>query len=343
MTIDSLNSILAQKEFSKQNLIDLLSDDDPKSVQHIFKFADKVRIACCGESVHLRGVIELSNYCEQDCMYCSLREENFSIRRFRMTPDEAMEAARQIVKSGIYTIVLQTGEDSELDTDILAYLIYSIKKTYDVALTLSLGERQLDEYKAWKIAGADRYILKHETCSEKEYSFYRKKKFLTDRIQNLKYLKRLGYQIGSGNIVGLPNQTIETIVDDILLMREMNVDIVDISNFYPYPFTPFQNLPKGDLILTLKTIALSRIVLKDVHIHAVTPRGGTRDKNFVDGLKCGANALLTDFTPQKYRDEEQMRPGEPYTQTLKSTIESEGRSISFSKGDSLKNHRTISF
>ena len=153
---------------------------------------------------HVRGIIDFSNYCSQNCLYCGLREDNFALPRYRMTPDEIIETAQQITNHGIYTIVLQSGEDSFFDTDLIAYIIYSIKQKSNTAITLSLGERGFDEYRTWKIAGADRYLLKHETANSKLYSIYHLKQKLSDRVAHLKFLKRIGYQIGSGNMIGMP-------------------------------------------------------------------------------------------------------------------------------------------
>ncbi|MDZ7765548.1 MAG: radical SAM protein [Melioribacteraceae bacterium] len=342
MSQAKLQNILFKEDLNREDVIYLLEIDDQRSVEKIFQRADQVRKDCCGEEVHLRGVIEISNYCQQNCLYCALREENFSLPRYRMEPDEIIETAKKIARSGIYTIVLQSGEDSTIDVDILSYIIYSIKNSVDVAITLSFGERGFDEYRAWKIAGADRYLLKHETCNEKLYSIYRDKKFLIDRIQHLKYLKRLGYQIGSGNIIGLPLQTTKDIADDILLLREMAADIVDINQFIPYPFTPYQNQKPGNYLLTLKSLAVSRIVLKNTHIHNLNIIKKEENIKQNESLSCGANVILTDFTPSKYNRNNQLKPGPVFSKSLKTSVESLGRNISFSKGDTLKSFSSIS-
>jgi biotin synthase len=173
-----LEQVLNSPDLSKEEIIFLLELSDGKSIKHLFEKADEVRKNYCGDEVHLRGIIEISNYCEQDCLYCGIRNSNRELERYRMQPEEIIEAAKIISNIGIGTIVLQSGEDFAYSTDKIAYVIYSIKQDVDVAITLSLGEREFEEYKTWKYAGADRYLLKHETANPKLYSLYHMKQNL---------------------------------------------------------------------------------------------------------------------------------------------------------------------
>ena len=345
MKNEKLENILCNQNFSKEEVIYLLSLAEKHDIERLFRKADQIRKDFCGEEVHLRGVIEISNHCEQNCLFCGLRDDNFTVKRYRMEPDEIIETAAKLVKLGIYTIVLKSGEDRKLDTDIIAHIIYSIKKSTNVAITLSLGERGLDEYKTWKIAGADRYILRHESCDSKKYAYYRNKETHTNRIQQLKYLKRLGYQIGDGTIIGLPLQTIDEIADDILLFQEMDSDMIAFSPFIPSPFTPFQNKPAGSVELTLKAIAVARLLLKNVHIPATTALDSLDPQGKEKGLKCGANILMPNYTPYPYRESYSIYPNrrdsnsDPFDshKLLVDRISNIGRDISFSRGDSLRN------
>ena len=348
MDSDKLTKILTQESISKEELTSLLFLNLPENVEELLKTANSSRTNFCGDEVHVRAVIDISNYCVQHCMYCEMREENYSIERYRMQPEEIVEAVRKIAKLGIGTVLLQSGEDLKFDTDLLAYIIYSIKQSTDIAVTLSFGERGIDEYRAWKIAGADRYILKFETSNTKKYSKDRSKKKLSDRIQHLKYLQRLGYQVGSGNIIGLPSQTIHDIVDDIFLLKEVNVDTALIDSFVPHKFTPYQNLEPGNYELTLKTIAATRLLLKDVHI--TTNLLDIYPNRAEQILNCGVNVIMPSFTPEPYRNLysgifHQNEENDPYEnqKKLKRQIETFGRQISYSRGDSLKKPTSLSY
>lgn len=350
MQNEKLENILFNQNFSKDEILYLLSLKEKVDIERLFQRADQVRKEFCGDEIHLRGVIEISNHCDQNCLFCGLRDDNFTVKRYRMELDEIIETAAKLVKLGIYTIVLKSGEDRELDTDYIAYLIYSIKSSANVAITLSLGERGLDEYKTWKIAGADRYILRHESCDPQKYAYYRNKKTHTNRIQHLKYLKRLGYQIGGGSIIGLPLQTINEIADDILLLQELDADMISFSPFVPSPFTPFQNKSAGSVEMTLKAIAVSRLLLKNVHIPATTALDSLDSRGKEKGLNCGANILMPNYTPYPYREGYQIYPNrrdmnsDPFNnhKMLLNRITSLGRDVSFSRGDSLRKNNFIS-
>ena len=339
-----IEDILNKEELSREDIIYLLSLTDQDEIQKLYHHADKIRSAVVGDEVHLRGIIDFSNNCIQNCLYCGLREDNYSLPRYRMTPDEIIETARQINNLGIYTIVLQSGEDPFYDTDLIAYIIYSIKQKSDTAITLSLGERGFDEYRSWKIAGADRYLLKHETANSKLYSIYHLKQKLSDRLSHLQFLKRIGYQIGAGNLIGMPLQTVEDIADDILMCKELDLDMASFSPFIPAPNTPYRSKRPANLELTLKTMAVARIVLKNVHMPATTALATLNVNGRIMGLKAGANVIMPDCTPVPYREKyliyplknpvcehpDQCRP------SIEMQLDSIGRKISNSKGDSLK-------
>lgn len=339
-----LDELLYKEDLTKEEIIFLLSISNKDDQQRLFNRADQVRFQYCGNEVHLRGIIELSNYCDQNCIYCGLREDNYKLTRYRMTPEEVIETAHVISNLGIYTIVLQSGEDHYYDTDMIAYIIYQIKQNADVAITLSLGERGFEEYRTWKIAGADRYLLKHETANPILYSKNHSNQKLEDRLSHLRFLNNIGYQIGSGNMIGLPWQTIEDIADDILLCREFDLDMAAFGPFIPSPNTPYANKTAGDVDLTLRTMAIARIVLKNVHIPATTALATLDDDGRIKGLNAGANIVMPDLTPSPYREQYQIYPDRKCINDnplsckgcLQLQIESIGRKISGSRGDSLK-------
>jgi biotin synthase len=297
----NLQEILLKENLTKEDIVSLLGITDKTDLEKLFKKANEIRESVFGSDVHLKAVVEISNYCRENCMYCGLREDNFSVKRYRMQTDEIIETAKQISNLGIQSIVLMSGQDDFYDTDLIAYLIYSIKQRTNMSVTLSLGERGLDEYRAWKIAGADSYLLKHESVNKKHYGIYHNQERLRDRIQHLDYLRRLGYKIGTGNIIGLPLQKNIDIAEDILISKALKVDTFVTDPFVPASFTPYQNKKPGSIELTLKTMAIARIVMKNVQI----PVNGSFDSVETDGrekaLKCGANVIMPDFTPLPYR------------------------------------------
>jgi biotin synthase len=340
-----LDEILQQDDFSRDEIVYLLQLSDKEEIDKLYARADAIRKAYCTDEVHLRGIIEFSNHCQQNCLYCGLREDNISLSRYRMSADEIIDTAKKISNLGIRTIVLQSGEDSFYDTDIIAYIIYSIKQSTDAAVTLSIGERGFDEYRTWKIAGADRYLLKHESANPGHYFTYHLRQRLEERINHLRFLKRVGYQIGSGNMIGLPKQSLEDIADDILLCKELDVDMAAFGPFIPAPFTPYHNFAAGSVELTLKTIAIARILLKKVHIPATTALDVLDEFGREKGLKTGANVLMPNFTPDQYKQKYEIYPNKNRAikqefnknkSILQARIEKLGRSISQTQGNSLK-------
>lgn len=340
----NLNELLHKDELNRDDIIYLLNLTGEEDLQQLYNRADEVRSQFCGDEVHLRGIIEISNFCEQNCVYCGLRNDNDSLPRYRMTPEEVIETARTITNLGIFTIVLQSGEDAHFDSDIISYIIYQIKQKSNAAITLSLGERPFDEYRAWKIAGADRYLLKHETANPVLYESYHLKQKLSERLDHLKFLKSIGYQIGSGNLIGLPMQTIEDLADDILLCKELDLDMAAFGPFIPSPKTPYQHKTTGTSELTLKVTAVARLVLKKVHIPATTALDTIDPIGRERGLTAGANVVMPDLTPFPYRSQYQIYPDKRGSQSdpldsaaqIKKRIEDLGRKISYKRGDSLK-------
>ena len=339
--MDDLLKILNQESFSREDIIFLLGMDNDEQKKLLFDAANKARLKFVGDEVHLRGIIDFSNYCSQHCLYCGLREDNFALSRYRMGVDEILDTAKDIYNQGIKTIILQSGEDNFFDTDLISYLIYSIKKNFDVAITLSIGERGFEEYKVWKIAGADRYLMKHETANPKSYYALHSKSKLEERINHLKYLKLIGYQIGSGNMIGLPGQKIEDIADDILLCKELDVDMAAFGPFIPAPFTPLQSLQPGSVDLTLKTIAVARLVLKNVNIPSTTALDSIDLCGREKGLSVGANVVMPDFTPHPFRELYQIYQNKrgifddplEANKKIRSRILAIGREISSTRGD----------
>lgn len=323
---------------TKQEIINYLSTDDKK----LFTKADAIRKQYVGDEVHLRGLIEFSNICKRTCFYCGLRNENHNLTRYRLSEDEIIEFAKHGAELGLKTVVLQSGEDSYFSIDKLCKIVEAIKK-FDIAITLSVGEKTYEEYKALKDAGADRYLLRIETTDENLYKKLHPNMSFKNRIECLYNIKELGYETGTGCLVGLPNQTIESLANDILFFKELDADMVGIGPFIPHPDTPLGecNLDLNkNFDLSLKVMALTRILLKDINIPATTAMETINPNGRIIALKSGANVVMPNITQGEYRKQYIIYPNKICTDEspdkcsvcIRSKIASIGRSISTGKG-----------
>ena len=323
---------------TKQEIINYLSTDD----KELFTKADAIRKQYVGDEVHLRGLIEFSNICKRTCFYCGLRNENHNLTRYRLSEDEIIEFAKHGAELGLKTVVLQSGEDSYFSIDKLCKIVKEIKK-FDVAITLSVGEKTYKEYKALKDAGADRYLLRIETTDENLYKKLHPNMSFKNRIECLYNIKELGYETGTGCLVGLPNQTIESLANDILFFKELDADMVGIGPFIPHPDTPLGecNLDLNkNFDLSLKVMALTRILLKDINIPATTAMETINPNGRIIALKSGANVVMPNITQGEYRKQYIIYPNKICTDEspdkcsvcIRSKIEAIGRSISTGKG-----------
>jgi len=233
-------------------------------------------------------------------LYCGLRRSNSRVKRYRMPYAQIFDACKNAVQQGIKTIVLQSGEDRYYKIKDLCALISDIKKL-NVAITLSIGELTYSRYKQLKAAGADRYLLRFETSDPKLYASLRPGRTLAQRLRCLAWLDKLGYEVGSGIMVGLPGQTAGSIADDISLFKKLDLDMIGIGPFIPHPNTPLAGSAGGSLELVLKAVALTRIVTKDTNIPATTAVGTIDVQGRQKALRCGANILMPNITPEKYR------------------------------------------
>ena len=323
-----------------KEIISYLKSDNPNL---LYKEADRVRKKYCGDKVHLRGIIEFSNYCGKECKYCGLRRSNKRVVRYRMSGSEILLAVRKALRFGCKTIVLQSGEDKDCQVEELCGLIERIKKDFDCAVTLSIGEKTYEEYKQLREAGADRYLLKFETSSKTLFRKLRPGSSYDKRLQCVYQLKELGYQIGSGNMVGLPGQTQELLAEDILLMKKLDLDMISVGPFIPHLDTPLYNAERGRLEDALKVLALVRIFTKKAHIPATTAMGVVDLEGRRTALQCGANVIMPKFTPGKYGKHYKIYPDEIYIDEkppdfhmcIESMIGSLGREIAEDYGDSL--------
>lgn len=276
--------------------------------EDLYRQADRVRHDAIGDDVHLRGLIEFSNFCRNDCMYCGIRRSNRHVQRYRMTEEELVETARRAVALGFQTIVLQSGEDLHFDQARLCRIIEQIKR-HDVALTLSVGERDYADYKAFRDAGADRYLLRIETTDTDLYHRLNPGMSWQRRHECLLMIRELGYELGSGIMVGQPGQTIASIADDLLYLKDIGIDMAGIGPFIPHPDTPLAAESGGTLELALRTMAVMRLLMPDINIPATTAMESLHPQGRIMALQAGANVVMPNVTEGEYRRLYELYPG----------------------------------
>jgi biotin synthase len=306
---DILKKAFQGESLTKKEIVHLLSINESDKMDALFCMADDMRKVCVGNEIYLRGIVEFSNICAQNCLYCGLRRDNHSITRYRIPEDVILSSAHHIKDLHVATIVLQSGEDDFYDRDCLCRLISRIKEETGLVITLSVGERSLDDYRAFKHAGADRYLLKHETASTEIQKILRPGAPFEKRLRCLHWLKELGYEVGTGMMVGLPLQNEDTLADDILLMKQLDADMIGIGPFIAHSQTPLANYPDGDPHMVLKVIAVTRIVTKTTNIPATTALGTLNPGMRLKALSVGANVIMPDFTPYDYKQFYDIYPG----------------------------------
>ena len=300
-----LNKAINEHNLTFDEVVVLLNSNS----EALFNSADKIRQEFVGNEVHLRGLIEFSNICKSACKYCGIRAENKEIERYRLTKEEIISTAKNGAEMGYRTIVLQSGEDMFFNADLISEIVREIKK-YDVAVTLSIGERSFEDYKKFKEAGADRYLMRIETTNPQLYSELHPNMSFENRLRCLKDLRILGYEVGSGCLVGLPNQTVEMLARDILFFKENNFDMIGIGPFIPHPNTPLKDY-KGEtdnFEMSLKVMAITRLLLPDINIPATTAMETLNPNGRVIALRAGANVVMPNLTTKDYRPKYEIYP-----------------------------------
>jgi biotin synthase len=295
-------------DLGETELLGLINDPSSPKAQQILRQADSLRAETVGPEVHLRGLIEFSNYCRNNCQYCGLRRDNRRVTRYRLEPAEIIAAAEQGASLGYKTVVLQSGEDLAFTSQMLADIIREIKKI-GLVVTLSIGEREPKEYELWRNAGAERYLMRHETADPVLYDRLHPGQKLAKRIFLLKILKSLDYQVGTGFMVGLPGQSAKTLLADLELARELEAEMVGIGPFIPHPDTPLGLYSGGTVEQTCIMVALTRLFLPYALIPATTALGSISPVGRESALKSGANVVMPNLTPRIHRADYQIYPG----------------------------------
>ena len=339
-----------------EEIVGWLRESDPAALEQLFARADSVRRAHVGDDIHLRGLIEISSFCVRQCHYCGLRMAR-SMPRYRMSREEILTGARSAVELGFGTVVLQAGEDYGIEAAWLAEILRTIKIETPLAITLSLGERHSGELRLWREAGADRYLLRFETSDPALYATIHPQRgaALIDRIALLRELRDLGYEIGSGVMVGIPGQTYEMLARDIELFESLDLDMIGIGPFLAHPDTPLgapgvptagpgpksiDQVPSSEGMV-LKAVALTRLVCPEANLPSTTALATI---NTLDGrehgLESGANVFMPVLTPAPYRRMYQIYPGKACldedalqcNHCLRDRIERLGRSVGTGPG-----------
>jgi biotin synthase len=302
-------------DLCKVEILEWLREHDPSRLQALYDEADRVRRQHVGDAVHLRGLIEISSHCERQCMYCGLRQGNRALPRYRMPREEILECARQAERLGYGTVVMQAGEDVLLTAEWIAEIVRWIKRETSLAVTLSLGERGEEEMRLWRAAGADRYLLRFETSDLALFRVIHPGRVFggPDRLTLLRRLKKMGYEAGGGVMVGIPGQSFESLAEDILAFRALDLDMIGIGPYIAHAATPLGSgalrpaIAPGEQVqsaeeMVYKTIALARIVCPTANIPSTTALATmNRANGRKRGLKVGANVVMPNLTPVKYR------------------------------------------
>ncbi len=335
---------LLAEEIEAEVLEALLTTPDDAVETALYAAADRVRQEHMGEGVHLRALIEFSSHCTRTCRYCGLRAPNRALPRYRMSPGAIAAAARHAAGLGYQTVVLQSGEDAWFGRTVVGDLVRRIKGETGMAVTLCLGERRREDYAAWREAGADRYLLRIETRYPDLYGELHPGMSFARRLRRLHDRRELGYQVGSGLLVGLPRQTTALLARDLLFLRDLEPDMVGLGPFIPHPQTPLAEAPRCEVGLVLRMMALARLLLPQCHLVATTALGSIDPLGREKGLQAGANVMMPNATPQAYRAAYEIYPGkicldeqpEHCRGCLEGRLRSLGRHVATGPGHALR-------
>lgn len=299
-----IDKLERDRQLSGDDFIALISNHNPELDQYLFDRAVAVRQKIYGNDVYIRGLIELTNYCKNDCYYCGIRRSNLEAERYRLNKDLVLSCCETGYELGFRTFVLQGGEDGYYTDERLCDMISTIKNQYpDCALTLSIGEKSRASYQAYYNAGADRYLLRHETANEAHYKkLHPDSMSLSVRKQCLSDLKEIGFQVGCGIMVGSPYQTVECLADDLLFIQDFKPEMVGIGPFIPHHATPFAHEAAGTLEMTCFMLGLVRLMLPNVLMPSTTALGTIHPQGRELGILAGANVVMPNLSPREVRE-----------------------------------------
>ncbi len=292
ITLEQLRDLLDEKKFTKSD------------TEYLYEQARNIAIEVYGKRVFKRGLIEFTNYCKNDCYYCGIRRSNSCAERYRLEKETILSCCKTGYELGFRTFVLQGGEDGYFTDERICEIVHTIRTTYpDCAITLSIGEKSKESYQKYFDAGANRYLLRHETANETHYArLHPRELTLKNRKQCLWDLKEIGYQVGCGFMVGSPEQTIETLYEDLCFIKELQPHMVGIGPFIPQQATPFAKEKAGTLEQTLRLLAIIRLLHPHVLLPATTALGTIHEKGRELGILAGANVVMPNLSPTDVRE-----------------------------------------
>lgn len=340
-----IQKLASEQELSREEWITVINGRTPESAQYLFEKAQEVRIRHYGHDVYIRGLIEFTNYCKNDCYYCGIRKSNRNASRYRLTREDILSCCEEGYRLGFRTFVLQGGEDGAFTDERMAGIVSDIRRRWpDCAITLSIGERSRESYSLLKEAGADRFLLRHETYNDAHYrSLHPASLSPVNRKNCLWTLRELGYQTGTGFMVGSPGQTAEHLAEDMLFLKELNPHMVGIGPFIPHHDTPFAQEAAGSAVLTLYLLGLIRLMLPRVLLPATTALGTIADDGRERGILAGANVIMPNLSPTSVRKkyllyDNKICTGDEAAEglaLLEQKMQNIGYHLSVSRGDSL--------
>jgi len=341
-----VQKLIEEHSLTKEEYIELLREaKTPEVVKLLSCEAVKIRKQFYGDKVFTRGLIEFTNYCKNNCYYCGIRAGNQNAKRYRLTEDEILSCCENGYHLGFRTFVLQGGEDPFFTDGKVAGIIRRIRKNYpECAITLSIGEKSYESYQLFKEAGADRYLLRHETANSEHYQkLHPSSMSLSLRKQCLWDLKKLGYQVGAGFMVGSPGQTLECLAEDLLFLEELKPEMVGIGPFVPHHDTPFAKEPAGSVETTLFLLSVIRILLPKVLLPATTALGTLDPRGREKGLSVGANVVMPNLSPVENRKQYELYDNKICTgeeaaeccESLRQSVSSIGYQLVVERGDAL--------
>lgn len=345
-----IDRLYVNEDLEDKELLYLLDELDVAGRAYLQERADEKRKLHYGDKVFMRGLIEFTNYCKRDCRYCGIRRSNKLVERYRLDKEVILACCEEGYALGYRTFVLQGGEDPFFDDATVVDLIHSIKDKFpDCAITLSIGEKSKESYKAYKEAGVDRYLLRHETHSRDLYESLHPDMSYDERIRCLMDLKDLGFQVGAGFMVGLPNQSHADYVKDLRFLKNLNPHMVGIGPFMPQKDTPLHDASSGTLEMTCTLLSLVRLMLPKVLLPATTALGSIDKKGREQGIQAGANVVMPNLSPTMVRDKYLLYDGKICTGDeaahcrgcIQRRIESAGYSVDMSRGDHLEVDRSM--
>lgn len=328
--------------FSDKELREILLSEDKNFLEELYKEARETAKATFSNKIYIRALIEFSNYCKEGCYYCGINRNKSSVHRFRLTKDEIYSAAETAYEAGFRTFVLQGGEDIHFTDEIFSEIISHLRKNYDAAITLSLGVRSYEAYKLFKEAGADRFLLRHETADADVFrKLHPSDQSLERRLKAIYDLKELGYQVGTGFMVAAPFTNHESHIKDIKLIREIDPAMIGIGPFIPSKGTRFEAYPAGTVELTRKLLALLRIEHPKALIPSTTALNTISETGRIKGILSGANVIMPNVSPKFARDNYNLYDGKKASgleaiegvRELNEYLKEFGYEIEFTRGD----------